>query len=380
MKLTDRSDLKHHNRRTVYDYIYNSETQKVSGAELSRGTGISLPTILKIIEYFEENQLLQESGTMESTTTGRRPTMLRFTPDNHSCVGMAYDGKYLELAIVNLNYKILHSQRVRVSGNVKQVMRTEIIPLLDHFLNGINYDRSKIFGVGLALPLSGDIAHASVELVTPMTALGDRYDFRPHLQEISERFGCPVFVENDVNAAALAEFKRRSLTSADDLVYITLGTGVGCGILLNGRLRRGKNYAAGEIGSMLLHGAANDDISARTLESLLNASALQQRFGLCDAEENERWPKESLIRIADYTARYLAGAIYNISVTLDVDEFVLGGFLFEQMEPYVLQFTREYLLNKAPVRLSAVSAPMVTSCGAGALAHDKALDAIFMRD
>ena len=62
----------------------------------------------------------------------------------------------------------------------------------------------------------------------------------------------PVFVENDANAAALGEWYAGALQGAEHALAITLGTGVGCGILIHGKLYRGSNFAAGEMGHMVI--------------------------------------------------------------------------------------------------------------------------------
>ena len=64
---------------------------------------------------------------------------------------------------------------------------------------------------------------------------------------LAERLGVPVVLENDVNAAALAA---RALVEADDVVYLSVGTGLAAGLVLDGRLRRGEHGAAGEIGHL----------------------------------------------------------------------------------------------------------------------------------
>ena len=63
--------------------------------------------------------------------------------------------------------------------------------------------------------------------------------------------GVPVLLENDVNCAAIAEYRQLGLGEKEDLIYIMLAGGIGAGLVLDGRLRRGGNFSCGEIGYMV---------------------------------------------------------------------------------------------------------------------------------
>ena len=128
MKLADRSDLKRQNRRTVYEYIQGAPGQTASGVQISRDTGISLPTVLRILEYFTGYGLLKavEMPQNGSSAVGRRPTLLQFVPRRYLNVGLAYDSIFLELSLMDLNSKVLASDRFRVQGSVEELMGTVI--------------------------------------------------------------------------------------------------------------------------------------------------------------------------------------------------------------------------------------------------------------
>lgn len=74
----------------------------------------------------------------------------------------------------------------------------------------------------------------------------------PLRPDIEKTFGIPVYLENDANAAAFGEFSAGAAKGAKNAVIITLGTGVGAGIIIDGKIYRGSNYAGGEIGHTVI--------------------------------------------------------------------------------------------------------------------------------
>jgi glucokinase-like ROK family protein len=163
------------------------------------------------------------------------------------------------------------------------------------------------------------------------------------LQEIlNDRFDVPVFVENDVNLAALGEFGFGAGRGAQNLVTIAVGTGIGAGIIIGGILYRGHNQAAGEVCYMLpgteFLGQHYDEFGA--LECLASATGvvkrarqlmMQEGMSLLEelsaedvfaaARSGEPWAQQ----VVSETVDYLSLAIANISATLDPEVIILGG-------------------------------------------------------
>ena len=115
----------------------------------------------------------------------------------------------------------------------------------------------------------------------------DRVEMSPNLAgfsdlpirvELSERLGVPVMIENDVNLAAVAEAEAMDDQGGLDFVAISVGTGIGAGLVMDGRLYRGGHGAAGELGSIDISGAGNNPEGRLTLEDVASAPAIRRRF------------------------------------------------------------------------------------------------------
>jgi predicted NBD/HSP70 family sugar kinase len=102
---------------------------------------------------------------------------------------------------------------------------------------------SDVLGIGIGLPAPVDYANGRV--VGPSVMVGwDNFEIRQHLEE---KFGVPVYAENDVNLLALSDHRLRRPT-VSEMVFVKVGTGIGSGIITEGRLYRGAQGAAGDIG------------------------------------------------------------------------------------------------------------------------------------
>jgi predicted NBD/HSP70 family sugar kinase len=165
----------------------------------------------------------------------------------------------------------------------------------------------------------------------------------PLKEILTNRFDIPVYVDNDVNLTALGEWGFGAGQGVENLVCISVGTGIGAGIIIGGNLYRGHNHSAGEIG-YLLPGVSflrrnYDEFGA--LEGLASGAGITGRARQLLQERGKAIPPEGLTaaatfeaarqgeswaqQVVDETVEYLALAIANVSALLDPEIVVLGG-------------------------------------------------------
>lgn len=144
------------------------------------------------------------------------------------------------------------------------------------------------------------------------------------------QLGCPVVVDTDVNVAALAEYLYGALRGVDNCMYITVGTGIGAGIILNGQLHHGMLHP--EAGHILIGKNPKDMIECgcpfheNCLEGLAAGPAIEARAGKPGSELGQEDP------IWELESDYLAQALVNYTLTLGVERIVLGGGVMEQKQ------------------------------------------------
>jgi len=210
---------------------------------------------------------------------------------------------------------------------------------------------------GLVDAGAGTVTHAvNLGLGEEPFALGPR---------LGDRLGLPVHVENDVNAAALGAAQVLSASSVlpPDLAYVSIGTGLAAGLVLDGRLRRGSRGVAGEIGHIPIdpNGPRCECGRRGCLEVLASGSAIARRWPV----DGQRSPvaellaaaargHEGAVAIRDEVMGHLADAIVMLALAVDPKIFVLGGGVAEVGEPLLLAV-------RSGLRQRASASPMLRS-------------------
>ena len=196
----------------------------------------------------------------------------------------------------------------------------------------------------------------------------------------------PLLVENDVNIACEGEaFLRQQSGQGRDMLYMSLGTGCGGALRMNGKLQRGARCRLGEVGHMLLHpalGAPSRTLPRETLEQAVCLQTLEERFGV-RLHENACLSNETAAAIRAYLVPLLSGAIYNLVMTLDLDLCVLSGIIPSLLGPQLHQQISEVLCAalpcEAPVRVETSVSRDAGVIGAAATVFSRQLDAVLER-
>lgn len=162
-------------------------------------------------------------------------------------VGIDLGGTNLKIALLDLKYRIRHKEVLNTQRfTKKEGLISAIIDSVDKILKDNNLSRKSLLGVGLGLPGPIDYEKGIVHFFPNIPGWKE-----VKLKYILERkLRLPVFVDNDAKVMALAEYKLGAAKGSTNAICITLGTGVGGGVIINGRLYRGLSNAAGEIGHL----------------------------------------------------------------------------------------------------------------------------------
>lgn len=197
--------------------------------------------------------------------------------------------------------------------------------------------------VGVGVPGLVDVGRGMLRHAVNLGVNGDDLPLRDLL---ADRLGVPVMLENDVNAAALAA---RALVHADDVVYLSVGTGLAAGLVIDGRLRRGEHGAAGEIGHLPVDPAGAECGCGQTgcLETIASGRALARAWPTPDGP-----PAADLfaaaaagdvkaVAVRDRFCWGVASAVRSLGLTIDPERIVLGGGVSEVGEPLRVEVVRQ---------------------------------------
>jgi glucokinase len=335
--------IRNHNRSLVLQII--EREGRIFRADLAKLTRMSEPTVSAIIGDFLQKKLVKDSGLGESTS-GRRPFMIEFNPGVGYVVGIDAGGTNIKLGISDLGGNFIFKKRF--PSKMIGTGEAAIAGLADLILRTIAESKVKpaqIFGIGLAVPGITDPEQGTVAYSPAFQ--WHEIAVRPML---FQKLHLPVFIENDVNSAALAEKCWGVAKSFQDFVFISLGTGIGAGLILNGELHRGYQYAAGEIGYTIvdIHWLKHQETAGRLsfgcLESMAAAAGIVRRakeLGFTKAvtatkEKTATMVTEDVfdaakqgepiaLQVIEEITDYLAAGIINIALIVSPQAVVLGG-------------------------------------------------------
>ncbi|WP_264803223.1 ROK family glucokinase [Cytobacillus sp. NCCP-133] len=262
-------------------------------------------------------------------------------------IGVDLGGTTTKLAFINYYGEILYKWEIPTDNTEEgKNITTNIAKAIDRKLEELDLTKDKIIGIGMGAPGPVNLA-TGVVYNTVNLGWKDNYPLKDLLEVETS---LPVIINNDANCAALGEMWKGAGNGAKDLVCVTLGTGVGGGVIANGDIVQGTSGAAGEIGhitSLASGGAPCNCGKIGCLETIASATGIvRQAFdrlqmgttgdlaGLYnekghitakDVFDTARAGDETSLLVISETALHLGVALANIANTLNPEKIVLGG-------------------------------------------------------
>ncbi|MEV0270709.1 ROK family protein [Hamadaea sp. NPDC050747] len=219
-------------------------------AELIALTGLSRPTVSAALADLTTAGLLTEEAAQTGPAGGRPATVFRLARGAGLAVGVDIGRRHVRVAVADLGHRVLVDYPAVLdldADDYPEAALDAATRQVDAALDAVGADRSEVVGVGLGIPApltrTGRIGSPAL---LPAWA-----DLLPE-EELAGRLHLPVRVDNDANLGALGEYVWGAGQQSADLVYVKVATGIGAGIVLDGRLYRGSAGTAGELGHITL--------------------------------------------------------------------------------------------------------------------------------
>lgn len=221
-----------------------------SRPELQRVTGLSRTLATKYIDAAIAIDLLRE-GDFGASTGGRAPRLLTFNAAAGAILVAELGASGMSIGLSDLSGNL--TELVELERDISIGPDKILLTVEKTFDRIIAKTKSKIWGIGIGLP--GPVEFATgIPMSPPIMPGWDRYPVRKRL---AEKYDVPVWVDNEVNLMALGEVGKKSDKKYSDLIYIKMGSGIGAGLLTHGRLHRGAQGCAGDIGHTEVAEATN---------------------------------------------------------------------------------------------------------------------------
>jgi predicted NBD/HSP70 family sugar kinase len=360
--------LKHLNERTVLETI--RALAPISRAEISRQAGISKPTVSLALRSLLAAGLVREA---DRGPDGPSYGAVFFEPvaDAAFVLGLDLGARFLRGAVADLAGEMRARQDLELGGADADGALDAIVSLHASLTDGMPLD-----GVVLGVPGVVERNGGELRLTTPNIP---GLEGRAFGADVQDRLGVAVTVENDVNLAAVGERWTGVARGVDDFAFLSVGTGMGMGLVLGGDLHRGNHGAAGEVDWALAGTSEDVDPSAEGVAELAAGVGLPPPYEARDIFAAARRGDRQARHVVDEVARRIAAHIAAISAVADPALIVLGGGLGANgdllLEP-VRALLRKWMPYPPRVEISGLGEAAVLM-GALATGLQSALDNVF---
>jgi len=309
----------------------------ISRSAIAERLDVSLPTVMRIVDRLKEEGFVRPLGDKE-WSGGRRRSLLEFNPESYVVLGIDLGGTKMYGALSDLGGRVLDEVNIGQHGTSGEDSYDRLVTLIDTLLASPKAQGRRVRGIGVGVP--GITLHRQGIVKWAYTLQWKDFPIKARL---TERYGLPITVDNDVNLAAMGELWFGAGQNAPNMILIAVGTGIGAGIIIDGALYRGSTESSGEIGSMLpgreFLGKDYRDFGA--LESVASGTGIAERARkVLEAQGGPIDPGNVLAEdvfdaarqgqawawgVIDETVDFLAMAVANLTVMFDPEVIVLGG-------------------------------------------------------
>lgn len=328
----------------------------LSKVELTQETGLSKQTLTDVIGRLEANGLLLRGEPIRGRI-GQPQVPFVLNPEGAYSIGFKIGRKSYELVLMDFSGRILKWIRKHIDyptpDDMVAFVTTGLDALRAEFPDSI---LDKCVGVGVAMP--NELWRWAKEFDAPEDQIARWHDFDVQ-QALEGVVGMPVMIWNDVAAACNGELNFGRDEKSKDFLYVYIGTFIGGGLVLNGRIVRGSRLNAGAIGSMLVA----DQSGAKEGRQLLSvASIINLVHGLMAAERDvsaiwnleDEWAQiyDLVLPWVEQVSSHLAAACISAAAIADVPQIVIDGSMPEHVRDLIVKSTEAHIRRRPTIGLA----------------------------
>lgn len=337
--------IRENNEANILNAIISQK--EISRAELAVHIGLNKASVSAITKKLLDDGLIHEDRVGDAARIGgRKPIMLTFNGKAALTLSLDVAPNYVEGLIAYIDGKVLYESEIRGIKVTPANVLTHITELVEKLMQHAEETPHGIIGICVAIH---GLVNQEEIIFTPNYTL--QSDLKAQLEEIYPFY---VHLENEANLAALGEYTFGS--SSDSIVSLSIHTGIGAGIVENGKLRTGQTGKAGEIGHSILYPdgrkcpCGNEGCLEQYASHQAIYNELEQALGLTDISSSsviERYKKGDPIvaKVLRTNAHYLSIAVNNLAVIYEPDLVVINSSIYSQI-PELIQILKGDLKGK----------------------------------
>jgi predicted NBD/HSP70 family sugar kinase len=359
------SSLREFNRLRIVDFLRTNGT--ASRAELARRTGLSRSTVSTLVADLQRRGLVVERDGQFAGEgqPGRPAALLELDPSAASAVGVDFDHDKVRVAVSDLSRSVLAETSAPFDVDHDATGALELAAtLVEQVLEESEVDRERVLGVGIALAGPIDPDRGALH---PSDVLAGWSDINA-ARELEKRVDIPCYVDNDANLGALAEVTLGAGRNARFAAYVSISSGIGAGIVVEGRPYHGHRGTAGEIGHTParpdgavcrcgLRGCLETVASARSIAELLSESRSEE-VGSRRLLELVSSEDPAATRLIAEAGREVGIAVANLCNVVNPARVIVGGELSaagETLTDAIAESIDRYAIPSAAEDVTVVS-------------------------
>lgn len=340
-KLIVSSNTKEINKRKILNYIRKYES--VTRTQIFESTGISRPTVTRVIEALLNEKVVEETGINSVSSIGRKQAYIKFNPDAFYFIGINISKYTIQIALVNFEMKIVETDIV----SIKKVTTNEeflkiVADTIEKLITSTNIDYKKLIGIGVGVP--GIVDYCNGIIIN--FALDNKLTHLKIKEYLEDIFKVTVYIDNNANTRALCEYWYGYGAEYKNIIYVICSEGIGSGIIADSKILRGKNNITGELGHMLVdsnHGCIEECCSLEAIENAVkNAVIKGEKSIILEKTQNDiskinfklisECVKENdplCLKITNGIIDILGTGLSNLIIILNPEIVILAGALFD---------------------------------------------------
>jgi glucokinase-like ROK family protein len=311
------------------------EFTPISRADIANKTGLNKGTVSSQVSELLKEDLILESGPGVSSG-GRRPVMLLFNQVAGYSIGVDIGVNYILGILTDLQGNICHEQQIHFHDLSYEEIKQELFTIVDSLVKSMPNSTYGLVGIGIGVP--GTVSTDGEILLAP-NLNWKNINLKETLQE---KYEVPVQIENEANAGAYGEKKFGAGKEFSNIIYVSVGIGIGTGLILNGELFKGNNGFSGELGHMTIEAGGPECRCGNkgcwelyASEKALVHTAEQQgiltedggNLSLEELNELAENGDAKVIKIFEVIGEYLGTGITNIINIFNPEQVIIGNRL-----------------------------------------------------
>ncbi len=340
----------------------------IGRAEIARRTGLSPATVTSISAKLISQELVLEKSTGDSSG-GRPPILLVINPKGGYVVGIKLTETHAVCALTDLEALVIAKSSVMLSGHNPAQVVDDLAQMVTAVIREKKILKKQLIGVGLGL---AGIVDAEEGILRQSPIYG--WENIPLRDMLQNKLRVPVYIENDVNTLTLTEKWFGHGQGVDNFLTVTVGRGVGLGIVVNGQFYRGQNGGAGELGHTTinpdgplcacgkygcLEAYVSDPSLVRTAQEFAARGELPAVQNLDELLVLAQTGDSVALKIFDQAGRIFGLGIANLINLFNPKKIIISGegtrdgdFLFNPMRESIQKNTMPGLFNPKTVEIA----------------------------